>query len=383
MDEETREALEGLGAALGAEPEGLPDDPLEALIAVVDGSGGDAVWRREAEEDPYAQLVLALAPAPAELEVATRIAELEPFETAWWQHTEFYVDRIPDPEGRHRVYLRDEEALPGGPWTTLPTIRALAEAWTKRASGEEGAADWPAPLEDEWEQGPTSGGFVLEAMIQASLSSQWALASVGAYVPSRPELAEEPLPVTPDDPARVLCLHALRVLRLAGRFTLPEGVALDELPAGARAYIEHLRELEGAFAGQEPPLVLAAAAQAGPLRKAARAWLKGFRDAADRPAADVLEPEEAAPPPELTDFEKRLQASVDEVLGRLIASGDLEVIDRARLLEELTRVAADARSLKHLLKKLVKTLVHSDAVEEIYATDDQLREELAKSLGDI
>ena len=397
MHDETRSALGRLQSALGLSGS-LPDDALEALEAVA--AEAEPITRREPPEAPYAELVLALATGPAELAVAARVAGLTPFDTSWWQHTGFYVDRTEDPHGRHRVYVRDEESLPGLAWKSLPSIAALADAWTLAAKGEKVA--WDELQDDEWEEGPSSGSFVFETMLRGSLSSQWAMASIGGFMPGRPELGEAPLPVDADAPGRVVCLHALRVVRLAGKMTLPDGLDLEALDPEHREYMEHLRELEGAFAGEEPPLVQAVADDKGPLRKSAKAWLKNFEDATSAlepsldPMADAggdptaalmaaLEGLGEEPEPEpapLTTFEKRLRSSVDQALDRMVAAGEIEILRREMLLDELTRVAAEARSPKHLLKKLVYTLVDSEAVEEIYATDDQLQDAFAKCLGE-
>ena len=69
------------------------------------------------------------------------------------------------------------------------------------------------------------------------------------------------------------------------------------------------------------------------------------------------------------------------MIQQLVDSGDLEVLQHEMLVDELTRVAEDARSPKHLLKKLVRATVDSEAVEEIYASDDDLHDAFKKGLG--
>ena len=377
MHDETRAALERLQTALGVSGT-RGADPIEALEALAETA--EPIAKRTFDGDPYAALVLALAPAPAELEVATRVSDLVAFDTSWWPQVGFYVDRRTAPDGRHRVYIRDEAALPGQPWRSLPSIAALAEGWAKAARGDT-EVEWIELDDDPWEAGPTSGAFVLETMMRASLAAQWALAGIGAYLPQRPELADEPLPVGADASGRELCLHALRVLRLAGAFELPE--AMPELSEEQQAYIAHLRDLEGAFAGREPSLVAAVAAEPGPLRKEAKTWLAGFRDAAQPaellPVIDApLDEPERKP---LTTFEKKLRAGVEAVVQRLVDAGDLELLHREMLIDELTRVAAEARGPKHLLKKLVRATVDSEAVEELYVSDDALHDAFRKGLG--
>ncbi len=111
------------------------------------------------------------------------------------------------------------------------------------------------------------------------------------------------------------------------------------------------------------------AATPGPNRAAARAWAKRFAEARDaEPEPDFEAPE----PEELTPFEKKLRSSVDAALTTLVANGDIEVINHPMLLDELTRVAEKARSPKHLVRKMATALVHSEAVDEVYVSDDDL-----------
>lgn len=364
MDANTRTSLTALQDALSTHAD-LGDSALDALTAIADAA--DAVRPRVHAGDPYADLVLALAPGGAELEVASRVTGLRAYETDWWPHLRFYVDPVADPSGHHRVYVRDEEQFPGVPRATLPSIAALADAWTCAAAGDR--PDLVDTINDDWESSPASGGFVFETLVRGSVSSQWAVAGLGAFVPRRPEAADDALPVEEGEHPRVLCLHALRVLRLAGDFTLPEHIDAPELPAAHRAYLDHLRELQLAFSGEVPPLVRAVTATPGPHRAAARAWAKRFAEAREaEPEPDFELPE----PAELTPFEKKLRSSVDAALNKLVADGDIEVLNHGMLLDELTRIAEKARSPKHLVRKMATALVHSEAVDEIYVSDDDL-----------
>lgn len=367
MNERTRSALTSLGEALGSNAQS--EDELEWLEAIVSADSKDRVSRRQMSSDPYPDLVLALAPANAELEVAGRVTGLRAYQTSWWPHHVFYVDEQSDPSGEHRVYVRDEELLPGALAARFGSVAELVELWSAAAVGTIPDEFESAP-EDEWESSTSSGSFVFETLVRASVSSQWAVAGIDAFVARRPELGMDPLPVGELEHPRVLCLHALRVLRLAGRFTLPEHTTLDELPAPHREYLEHLEELQTAFFGEEPELLSSLSKSGGSNGAQAKAWLKGFREARD--AEPEPEPELDLAPPELTPFEKRLRTSVDGAIAHLIAEEQIEVLDRGMLLDELTRVAEKARSLKHLVRKLVHTLVESEALEEVYATDGEL-----------
>ena len=51
------------------------------------------------------------------------------------------------------------------------------------------------------------------------------------------------------------------------------------------------------------------------------------------------------------------------------------------LLIELVTAGSDARSVKHMLKKLTATLVDSEHVEEIYPSDDKIQDRFKQDLG--
>jgi hypothetical protein len=87
--------------------------------------------------------------------------------------------------------------------------------------------------------------------------------------------------------------------------------------------------------------------------------------------------------PELSPYERHLAGALESTLDRLLRENLLEVDEAHRppLLAELLAAAANAETPKRMLKKTVRTLVDSDHVEEIYATDEQLREILAEEIG--
>jgi hypothetical protein len=67
----------------------------------------------------------------------------------------------------------------------------------------------------------------------------------------------------------------------------------------------------------------------------------------------------------------------------MVERGEIEIDpDRKEsLLIELVTAGSDARSVKHMLKKLTSTLVESEHVQEIYPSDDQIQERLKEDLG--
>jgi len=82
----------------------------------------------------------------------------------------------------------------------------------------------------------------------------------------------------------------------------------------------------------------------------------------------------AEEPAEPTAFEQ----SVGEALGAAVAAmrkEEIIEIDDANveaLVIELKNAAVESRSLKKLLRRVVNALVHSERVEEVYGTDEEL-----------
>ena len=92
-----------------------------------------------------------------------------------------------------------------------------------------------------------------------------------------------------------------------------------------------------------------------------------------RAALFGAEDEEAVPAnPQIT-------REVESALSALLAAELIEIEDdrRPALVAELATVVGEARSPRDYLKRFVRTVVHSDHVEEIYGSDDELREVVA------
>lgn len=85
-------------------------------------------------------------------------------------------------------------------------------------------------------------------------------------------------------------------------------------------------------------------------------------------------------PEEPTEFEKSVSAALTEAITAMQAQEIIEVepANLEPLVAEATDAAIESASLKKLLKRVVNTLVHSDLVEEVYGTDDELSEFLRR-----
>lgn len=86
---------------------------------------------------------------------------------------------------------------------------------------------------------------------------------------------------------------------------------------------------------------------------------------------------------DLSPYERHLLVSIETALDRLIKAEQLEVEADRRpgLMAELLAAAANAETPNKMLKKVVRTLVDSEHVEEVYASDDELREVLRDAIG--
>jgi hypothetical protein len=82
------------------------------------------------------------------------------------------------------------------------------------------------------------------------------------------------------------------------------------------------------------------------------------------------EPETAEPTP----FAQHVVAVLTKALGSLRADGVIEVDDAncEGLAAEVIGAALEATSSKRLPRRIVQTLIHSDFVEEVYGTDDEI-----------
>jgi len=91
---------------------------------------------------------------------------------------------------------------------------------------------------------------------------------------------------------------------------------------------------------------------------------------------------EAHAEPEHSPFAKRLGAALGEAVTALRAEGVIEVDDGhlELLVAEVTESGLDSRSPKQLVKKVIRSLIASDHVEEVYGTDDEISARLRRFL---
>lgn len=83
---------------------------------------------------------------------------------------------------------------------------------------------------------------------------------------------------------------------------------------------------------------------------------------------------------EVPPYVRFLAGAIESAVDDLRAAEQIELEDdqRVPLIAALLAQAAQAETPKRMLKALVRSLVNSELVEEIYATDSQLRDVFRK-----
>jgi len=107
------------------------------------------------------------------------------------------------------------------------------------------------------------------------------------------------------------------------------------------------------------------------------------------PSADLsallreLTGEEEPAEPERSPFAIKLAESIGEALRAMRSEGAIELDEGSldTVIIEVTESGLDARSPKHLVKRVLRTLMESEHVDEVYGTDDELGAILTRTLG--
>jgi hypothetical protein len=268
-------------------------------------------------------------------------------------------------------------------------------AQVQHAKGElDGAAlqevqsDASALLDDEWEEGPASALFIVEELLDTPLVEAWDSISRGQWPLVESDGSDAPVD-REDGWQRRLSLWLTRRFLANRSLELPSDIAVTDMDAVHRSLVDHLLDFEQAIHGGDVPKIIDEAAGGGDSRLAALAseWIErhdSWRTAASVPAPDEEEPFEDEPPPfQHTPFTRKLMQALSSSLDGMVEREELELDpDRKEaLLIELVTAGSDARSIKHMLKKLTSTLVDSEHVEEIYPSDDKIQDRLKADLG--
>jgi len=92
--------------------------------------------------------------------------------------------------------------------------------------------------------------------------------------------------------------------------------------------------------------------------------------------------EDVPEPPAPSPFERQLSARLAGAIAAMRDEGTVEVEEGRidALVAEVTEAGLDSHSPKHLLKKVIRTMIESDAVEEVYGSDEVIAASLRRFL---
>jgi hypothetical protein len=394
--------LKGIRAyweALGqpGEPPELGDSRIDAFVDLVHVTAGaeHAFRLLKVLESPYAGIAVGDQSRPWRLHWAIQVAEVEAFLAPSLDGVVFLADTIADEEGRHRVYTLKDGTRGDFEFADLAGVLRWMTAQVRHAKGEvdgtelqEIQSDASALLDDDWESGPTSALFIVEELLDTPLVEAWDAISRGQWPLVESDGSEAPVD-REDGWQRRLSLWLTRRFLANRSLELPSDIAVSDMDAVHRSLVDHLIDFEQAIHAGDVPKVVDEAAAGRDSRLAALAldWIErhdSWRTAANVPAPDDDEAFDEEPAPfQHTPFTRKLMHALSGSLDGMVQRGELELDpDRKEaLLIELVTAGSDARSVKHMLKKLTTTLVDSEHVEEIYPSDDKIQDRLKADLG--
>jgi hypothetical protein len=378
------------------DPPDLGESRLDAFIDLLHMTAdADHAFRLlDLFDSPYAGMAVGDRSRPWALHWAIQVGEVEPFVAPGMEGLIFIADTIADPEGLHRVYTLKDGMRGDLEFPSLAAALQWMAAQVRHAKGkldddglEQIQSEASAALNDEWEEGPTSALFIVEELLDTPLVEAWDAISRGQWPLVESDGSEAPVD-REDGWQRRLSLWLTRRFIANRHLELPGDIAVSDMDAVHRALVDHLIDFEQAIHGGDVPRIIDEAAGGGDSRLAALAmdWIErhdSWRTAANVPAPDEEDVGEEPPPFQHTPFTRKLMQALSVSLDGMVERGELELDpDRKEaLLIELVTAGSDARSVKHMLKKLTSTLVESEHVEEIYPTDERIQDRLKADLG--
>ena len=379
------------------DPPELGESHIDAFVDLLHMTAGadHAFELLDLLEAPYPGIAVGDGSRPWRLHWAIAVGEVEPFVAPGLDGLIFVADTIADPEGRHRVYTIKDGMRGDLEFADLTGVLRWMTAQVHHAKGklndlelQEVQSEASALLDDDWEDGPTSALFIVEELLDTPLPEAWDAISRGQWPLVESDGSEAPVD-REDGWQRRLSLWLTRRFLANRSLELPQDIAVSDMDAVHRALVDHLIDFEQAIHGGDVPKIIDEAAAGGDSRLAALAaeWTErhdAWRTAANVPAPDEEDLFEEEPPPfQHTPFTRKLMHALSQSLDGMVAREELELDpDRKEaLLIELVTAGSDARSIKHMLKKLTTTLVDSEHVEEIYPSDDKIQDQLKTDLG--
>lgn len=101
-------------------------------------------------------------------------------------------------------------------------------------------------------------------------------------------------------------------------------------------------------------------------------------------SADDLDPDEVPEEEEpVSEFAVKLGEALADAIATMRTQGIIEVEDGSMesLVAEATEAGLDTKSPKQLVKRVIRTLLESDYVEEVYGTDEDISNAIKSLLG--
>jgi hypothetical protein len=341
-------------------------------------------------DDPYVGLVFSPDRDAIRLRWAASIADLDVFSVSAISDRWLAVDTVADSEGKHRVYGLD------GDGELAWLFASIEEAFDGVAALLSKKAPLPkARAHDAYEKRGVSGRAVFDALLDLPLPEGWDAFADGQWPLVRPT---QPRPSDPEAPgfARMFALWATERFLQTRRVELPDWLRPETLGAAQRDLVTHLERFERAMAKAIVPDLVERAAEHPDdvIAERASTWIgrhEAYRaemtweenDDDDRATSSAPPPSSDEEEEPQTPFARHLREALGKILDTFVEEGVVELVAGGRdpLLRELVIAGSDAQSAKHLLSRLSRSMLDSEHVEELYATDEAIEDRLKRALG--
>lgn len=378
------------------------DNPIEALMTFFNSIQNDELKLLPPDIDEYAYLRLMLS-VGNELEIIVPVCGLIRFCTPWWKDVSFYIDSVPDKKKNHRVYVRDEEFDEGEPMGAFLSIEDAVHHLVQKASKVNSNKEWSS-LDDKWEQGPSSGAYILEHALVEDICSLWKRAAQKEWRVS--DETQPEVDTTDRTPGwqRRFCFSTFKAFVATMELDVPKEI-MKLLSPSQKDFMRHLLDLKNFLDGEIPKILKKASSSKNtPLAAKAAQWLEqnvgkesdaslaaSPTNAPSKKAAKFSVPDAEFPEVEATEpvaeeaedpFAQQLRPLLKKILEVLSQQEliEFEPEKKELLYKEMTEAAAKSRHPKALLKAVMYALIKSDNVEEIYGSDSELMMHIKKAI---
>jgi hypothetical protein len=356
----------------GSGPPELTGTPPEALCALLnlleDPEFPFSVL--PTEDDPYPGLAVASVKQYWHHEWAVRVGQLIPIEATFLPDVVFYVDRLLDGQGNHRVYTLVEGERGQPEFGSIDDLLRWMTAMIRRQRGEitaEEVESLEAEVAPGWSALPTwedNHWAVLDQLFDSPFATAWETYTDGKWIanpPGDPELGAA-VEKRPPDLSRRSALWILNTFLSTRQVRLPDGLTQEDLAPVHQELVGHLEDLQRAMGRGAIPSLIEAVAQRD--------------DALGERAVELIARHHQARAPE--ERERPLEAVLYERLEQLmliLAAQEMIEINSNRLdrgLMQLVSILLAVHTASDLEQKVLGFLMDSEMVVEVYADDAEL-----------